>query len=112
MEPIIDPPHEEDQRIAKEERRQSSTIYDHNQKQKDDGGFVYPSHEHIGEKNIAGITRRDWLAGLAMQGLLSNHEAISALKRMVEESKQSALGKELASLSYQLADAMIAGSNK
>ena len=106
MEPIIEPPHQEDLRIAKEERRQSSTVYEQNQKQKDDGGPVYPSEQgHIpngtwNQTYESGISRRDWLAGLAMQGLLSNPERIESF---VEEASCAA---------YRLADAMINESNK
>ena len=66
------------------------------------GGFVYP--HSITEEFDSGITRRDWLAGLAMQGMLSN----------TSEDTQDAKAEFLAiaTLSYRMADTMIAESEK
>ena len=50
---------------------------------KDDGGQVYPVEKHDHEQDCSchpyvwtdsGISRRDWLAGLAMQGMLAKRE--------------------------------------
>ncbi len=60
-----------------------------------DGGEVYPNG------SWGGITRRDWLAGLAMQGMQSNVEGYANLTN-----------ENAAELAYKLADAMIAESNK
>jgi len=66
-----------------------------------DGGFVYPS-SHITERGTTahedtlGISRRDWLAGLAMQGTSQIlHDVESITKR-----------------AYKMADAMIAEGEK
>ena len=80
-------------------------------KEKDDGGYVYACTDTDMRDIQTGITRRDWLAGLAMQGLLSNDEAVSSLKKMVVNAN-STLGEELSGLSYQLADAMIVKGDK
>lgn len=60
-----------------------------------DGGEVYAN------SFSAGITRRDWLAGLAMR------ELASSLKE-----DEVWVFSEIAEFSYKLADAMIAESNK
>ena len=39
----------------------------------DDGGRVYPHSINVVNP---GISRRDWLAGLAMQGILSNPHTV------------------------------------
>ena len=56
------------------------------------GGYVYPTMgNHVAL--TYGITRRDWLAGLAMQGLLMGADNIQPIK--------------LSGAAYQLADAII-----
>ena len=72
---------------------------------KNDGGFVYPSDV------THGITRRDWLAGLAMQGLLANEECRQQSIRTAEKFNKTA-PEITAHIAYELADAMIAESNK
>ena len=73
------------------------------------GGFVYPreSHENMYGHKVAGqqgISRRDWLAGLAMQGMLANcpEDTIEATQAFLA----------IPSLAYRMADAMIAESQK
>ena len=73
----------------------------------DNGGYVYPPsfkivkkpYEEAWPEPINGITRRDWLAGLAMQGMLSNCEMSYDFAGAAEDS-------------YKYADAMIAESKK
>jgi len=76
--------------------------------EKDTGGQVYPrqaSHPpHPGD--IAGITRRDWLAGLAMQGLIVGIRDNTTIEKSREDLKFLSAG------AYVVADAMIAESNK
>ena len=60
------------------------------------GGFVYACAAENGHQ--PGITRRDWLAGLAMQGLLSSDSELD-LESFTRQC-------------YLLADAMIAESAK
>ena len=43
-----------------------------NEKQIDDGGPAFPSHP---DSAYAGMTLRDWFAGMALQGLLTNNYA-------------------------------------
>jgi len=66
------------------------------------GGFVHPEYIDQNlekpEDNKKGITRRDWLAGLAMQGLLGTENT------WTEET--------IANQSYMMADAVIAESRK
>lgn len=64
---------------------------------KDEGGQVYPVVSPVVEQvHAAGITRRDWLAGLAMQGLLASHAPYTDPYSMLAEE------------AYDIADAMIA----
>lgn len=73
---------------------------------KDMGGRIYPSvgefPQHPSKIERLGITRRDWLAGLAMQGELASQSPSS------EWHKPNKLVKRV----YMFADAMIAESNK
>ena len=68
------------------------------------GGPFHPQPD-IGE--YEGITRRDWLAGMAMQGVLSNASYVDGLNKTCEVGtiKMSEL---LADVAYDYADAMIA----
>jgi len=95
---------------------------------KQDGGLVYPGkrHERIehsdeakaqaqathswGDVNYPGLTRRDWLAGLAMQAVISDHEAMKKLYEKYGGAEETA--KYVAKFSYHQADAIIAESNK
>jgi len=70
---------------------------------KDDGGQVYPTTFSVADNttnivhtiNLDGISRRDWLAGLAMQGYLANPEMDNNAKCIAQDA-------------YTHADAMIA----
>ena len=74
----------------------------------DGGGTVYPQVGVVGDGEIlmGGITRRDWLAGLAMQGLLSNPNT------KLEITGETPFGfdpiKKLSIRCIEIADAMIA----
>ena len=68
---------------------------------KDNGGFVYPIRD--GE---VGITRRDWLAGLAMQAIITNYE-----DWYVDWPEEKG-GPDVASESYRMADLLIAEGKK
>jgi len=50
-----------------------------------------------------GITIRDWLAALAMQGLLIHGMKVKADRAMTEEEKDN----EMAQRAYDVADAML-----
>jgi hypothetical protein len=70
----------------------------------DAGGFVYPVYidEDHPSRRVAnyGITRRDWLAGLAMQGLVSNMATDTS-------SMHPVTALEVARQAYHVADLMI-----
>jgi hypothetical protein len=74
---------------------------------KNNGGFVYPlissdpNHAHNDVVVQEGITRRDWLAGLAMQGL------VAAIQTREDPKIDYVTTK-----AYQIADAMIAESER
>lgn len=57
------------------------------------------------------ISRRDWLAGLAMQGMLSNDRIMNWKDIHNFISKEKKL-PSLSDAAYNLADAMIEESNK
>ena len=61
------------------------------------GGYMYPQEFAV---NGTGITRRDWLAGLVIQGLLANPHYAD----LKPETR--------AMVCYELADAMIAEGRK
>ena len=73
---------------------------------KDDGGQVYPIPDTL-KCNLRGISRRDWLAGLAMQGMLSNSALLPALTDDIFKGKEA-----LTISAYTWADAMIADGTK
>lgn len=82
---------------------------------KDNGGFVYPptAFKKIQDglsimKCIEGITRRDWLAGLAMSGMIGEY----ILERKPNEDKDETEQDILVSRAYSVADAMIAEGRK
>ena len=66
---------------------------------KDTGGSAFPFQEQAGQVQPEyGLTKREWYAGMALQGLLASKEV-----NFFEES-----GQDIARLTYMLADAMIA----
>ena len=69
----------------------------------DQGGYFHPCETSAGI--VTGITRRDWLAGLAMQGLLSG-------KCYDDNNSADNFDSFLSKMAYDLADAMIAESKK
>ena len=77
--------------------------------EKNDGGHVYPRAKTYNQP--AGITRRDWLAGLAMQGLLSDSEAMQKSFNNNHGDDEKVIA-DTSMLAYKIADTMIAESNK
>jgi len=78
----------------------------------DNGGQIYPpiitdkdlGHGLHEQTTARGITRRDWLAGLAMQAMLSS------TSEDAENAAQEFLA--ISVLAYRMADAMIAEGRK
>ncbi len=109
---------------------------------KNDGGYVHPSLWNNPQSGKAGtfrgISRRDWLAGLAMQGILHHPEfqsvpmnykcpscdwpslvimegkCPSCQKTITKKEFDAMQGHEMSipKVAYRLADAMIAEGNK
>lgn len=84
---------------------------------KDDGGSAFPNtHQELDAQgnprtemfHESGMTLRDWFAGMAMQGDLSNGNGINTS----QPKKHDALLLYSASEYYRIADAMIAQRNK
>jgi len=73
----------------------------------DDGGHFFPIKDDGWNPGTNGITRRDWLAGLAMQGLMS-------MERMPTMKGGDPIKGEgdIAIVAYTFADAMIAEGKK
>ena len=65
---------------------------------RNDGGHFHPCPDTAEWANHDGITRRDWLAGLAMQGMFS------AADRMNKDWPKTEI---IADWAYKYADAMI-----
>ena len=76
--------------------------------EKNDGGNF---HQRNSSDMTAGISRRDWLAGLAMQALVANEEARQQSIKTAEKFKKTA-PEITAFIAYELADFMITESNK
>ena len=71
----------------------------------DQGGFVYPfvfrdEEEHRTRYAEYGITRRDWLAGMAMQALVS-------IVVSTEDNMHPHTALEIGKSAYHIADIMI-----
>lgn len=74
---------------------------------KDDGGYAFPfPHEPIpdfeGGKQTRGMTLRDWLAGMAMQGYLTHCKPTEPIYNI----------DVVAKVSYEQADAMLLQSRR
>jgi hypothetical protein len=62
-----------------------------------DGGVKWL---HVEMDTMSNMTRRDWLAGMAMQGIMSTEGSLKALPK-------GNPARIIANMSYQFADAMI-----
>lgn len=60
----------------------------------EDGGSAFPLNAKTGDSYLPGLTKREWLAGMALQGLLANPSTIL---------KQA----DIPELSFEYADAML-----
>lgn len=85
----------------------------------DTGGLVYgnPFSQNLdGEPSkFDGITRRDWLAGLAMQGIAANPTWTAKLVELADQGgweDKPDMQKFLVENAYDLADNLIAQGNK
>ncbi len=78
-----------------------------------DGGFVgvskWDSADRVGDSR--GITRRDWLAGLAMQSIFGGVGAQQVADRD-DRYNETNWAEVVAKNSYEMADAMIAEGRK
>lgn len=94
---------------------------------KDDGGLVYPKTTYtsrldpklnlnvfVPDGQRPGLTRRDWLAGLAMQGMVANGTNIKVDIKPDESTEEAAAraNKLIARICYTFADAMISESRR
>ncbi len=57
--------------------------------------------------NNGGLTKREYFAGLAMQGILSNQTAISALTDITSDTSREDSGKKLSKVALLFADALL-----
>jgi len=64
--------------------------------------YPFKVYSGSGATGYTGITRRDWLAGLAMQGMMAEDDV----------SGINGWGKAIPVNAYYIADAMIAEGNK
>lgn len=79
---------------------------------KNDGGPAFPTQwmdfqpltgEQVVREQYAGLTMRDWFAGKALVGILSNHELLLMMDKLSKEST----AKVASANAYQIADAML-----
>lgn len=78
----------------------------------DDGEFFNPAQFKERTPWREGITRRDWLAGLAMQAILSDFDNIKAIFKGLDKASGNMLAKVVADRSYLMADALIKKSRE
>ena len=74
--------------------------------EKDEGGYFNPLAESENWLGHEGITRRNWLAGLAMQSLLIGIRDNTTLSKARNDVK------DIPAAAYKMADALIAEGNK
>jgi len=103
------------------QRRSGEEGFEGEEMKKTDGEQVYPSIDYVelrvGDTIVSaptpnkGISRRDWLAGLAMQGMLSNSNIMH--KQFFTDMANGIMGgKTLSEVAYIQADAMIAAGEE
>lgn len=70
------------------------------------GGQAFPSMDALGHKDYqAGLSQRDWFAGMILQGMMANDA--SGLARSISERKGEIAIRNTARLAYIMADGMI-----
>ena len=85
--------------------------------QPNDGGPAFPIAEfYMPNGNLAqvghpGMSRRDWLAGIAMQGFVSDPQNLIGIRESAEQAGITAPAM-MALTAYGMADAMIAEGDK
>ena len=70
------------------------------------GGPAFPSQDNVMGTMLGGLSKREWFAGMALQGFLSQLAHPLADPLVVID------GKKLAKTTYRIADAMIEESNR
>lgn len=70
---------------------------------------AFPSDVDINEIGTAnfGLSKREYFAGLAMQGILSNQTAINALTDITSDTSREDSGKKLSKVALLFADALL-----
>ena len=82
-----------------------------------DGGYVFPFQPwdfrgFPSENVVPGVCRRDWLAGLAMQGIVSSISSEVEYQRLRALAGSMSVSQWIAKDAYKQADAMIAEGDK
>lgn len=82
-----------------------------------DGGPAFATkrdyqHGGTGVEHVEGMSIRDWFAGMAMQGLSTQHELLLGNRELLEHFGTDGIDKLQASKAYRLADAMLAARKK
>lgn len=86
---------------------------------KNDGGPAFPN-TFVDKTNprvnhtivVDGLTKREWLVGMALNGLASNHETLLANSDLVKEFGTEGIDKLQAIKAVRLADAALAELSK
>ena len=81
---------------------------------KNDGGSAFPSHGTMGEVAQEGMSLREWYAGQALSGLLSDSNMIDVSARAIssENRKDISVYELFSNMAYLYADAMLAERSK
>ena len=79
--------------------------------QPNDGGPAFPRPDSPNASAQYGMSRRDWLAGIAMQGFVSDPQNLIGIREAAEQAGLTAPAM-MALTAYGMADAMIAEGDK
>ena len=78
---------------------------------RDDGGPAFPVSQYSEFPGLHGMTLRDWFAGMALQGMLSDYETVRSAKSGADRIGIT-FQEQCANMAYESADAMLEARNK
>ena len=78
----------------------------------DDGGPAFPlTEDAVNFKNkdfpMQGMSLRDWFAGMALQGILSDSNTINSIRNATREKTGEAFNQLLGEMVFETADALL-----
>lgn len=72
------------------------------------GGPAFPSQAFTKDEPNDGMSLRDWFAGMALQGLATNHDRLLSDSSLIADFGTAGVDMLQAKIAYRLADAMLA----